>query len=130
MDSSAVIAAFGALAHGTRLNVFRLLIKREPEGIAPGELARLADVPPNTMSSHLAVLTRAGLIRGERHSRSIVYHANLAGLQEVALFLLQDCCDGRADICAPLVAALNPSCPPKEMYDAGQDLQCSLSLHR
>ena len=125
MDSSAVIAAFGALAQGTRLNVFRLLIKREPEGIAAGELARLADVPPNTMSSHLAVLTRAG-----RHSRSIVYHANLAGLQEVALFLLQDCCDGRADICAPLVAALNPSCPPKEMYDAGQDLQCSLSLHR
>jgi len=62
------------------------------------------------MSSHLAVLTRAGLIRGERHSRSIVYHANLAGYPEVALFLLQDCChQRRADVCAPLMAALNPS---------------------
>jgi ArsR family transcriptional regulator, arsenate/arsenite/antimonite-responsive transcriptional repressor len=117
MESNDAIAAFSALAQGTRMTVFRLLLKREPEGIAAGELARLADVPPNTMSSHLAVLARAGLIRGERRSRSIVYHANLAGFQEVALFLLQDCCNGRADVCAPLMAALNPPCAPKEMAD-------------
>ena len=79
-----------------------------------GELARLIEVPQNTMSAHLAILARAGLIVGERHSRSIVYRANLDRFREVALFLLKDCCGGRADLCAPLIADLTPCRPPKE----------------
>jgi ArsR family transcriptional regulator len=103
MDNREAIAALAALAQTTRLDTFRLLVKREPEGIPAGELARLMTVPQNTMSAHLAILARAGLVIGERHSRSIIYRADLSRFREVALFLLKDCCGGRPDICAPLV---------------------------
>src|ERR1700730_14126291 len=106
MDNTEAIAALAALAQTTRLDTFRLLVKREPEGIPAGELARLMAVPQNTMSAHLAILARAGLVIGERHSRSIIYLADLSQFREVALFLLKDCCGGRPDICAPLVADL------------------------
>jgi len=114
MESESSISVLAALAQDTRLETFRLLVRREPEGVPAGELARLLDVPQNTMSAHLSVLARAGLVRGERHSRSIVYHAELARLRELVLFLLKDCCDGRPDICAPVIADLIPCCPPKE----------------
>lgn len=118
MESTDVILALSALAQQTRLDVFQRLVKHEPEGIAAGELARLAAVPQNTMSSHLAVLQRAGLITATRHSRSIVYRANLVAFQEVALFLLQDCCGGRPEICAPLIESLTPCCPPRNQKAA------------
>ena len=108
MDNLETVAAFAALAQATRLDTFRLLVSREPDGVPAGELARLVEVPQNTMSAHLAVLAHAGLVKGERQSRSIIYRANLARFHEVALFLLKDCCGGRPDICAPLVADLTP----------------------
>ena len=114
MDSQEAIAALSALAQPTRLDTFRLLVSREPEGVAAGELARLIDVPQNTMSTHLAILARAGLVRGERHSRSIIYRADLERFREVTLFLLKDCCGGRSEVCAPLIADLMPCCPPGE----------------
>ena len=84
MESEEAILALAALAQGTRLDVFRRLVKHEPEGIAAGELARLLEVPQNTMSSHLAVLARAGLVAAERHSRSIIYRADLKAFQAVS----------------------------------------------
>jgi ArsR family transcriptional regulator, arsenate/arsenite/antimonite-responsive transcriptional repressor len=114
MDDIEVIAALTALAQPTRLETFRRLVAREPTGVPAGELARLIEVPQNTMSAHLAILARARLIVGERHSRSIVYRANLDRFREVALFLLKDCCGGRPDLCAPLIADLTPFCPPGE----------------
>jgi ArsR family transcriptional regulator, arsenate/arsenite/antimonite-responsive transcriptional repressor len=113
MDNMEAIAALAALAQPTRLDTFRLLVKKEPEGVPAGELARLMAVPQNTMSAHLAILARAGLVIGERHSRSIIYRANLARFREVALFLRKDCCGGRPDICAPIIADLTPCCPVK-----------------
>ncbi len=112
MDDAQVIAALAALAQPTRLNTFRLLVAHEPEGIPAGELARLAEVPQNTMSAHLAVLARAGLITGERQSRSIIYRADLQQFRDVTLFLLKDCCGGKPEICASLIADLTPCCPP------------------
>lgn len=111
MDNSQVIAAMAALAQPTRLDTFKLLVNREPDGVPVGELARLIDVPQNTMSAHLAILTRAGLITGERRSRSIIYRANLEGFRSVIAFLLKDCCGGRADLCQPLIDELVPCCP-------------------
>lgn len=73
-----------------------------------GELASRLSVPQNTLSAHLSVLSRAGLVAGERRSRFIIYRADIARLQEMMLFLLKDCCGGKADICAPLVANLTP----------------------
>lgn len=114
MESSEAIIALAALAQPTRLDVFRLLMRREPDGVPAGEIARLMAAPANTMSAHLAVLARAGLARGERHSRSIVYRANLARFREVVTFLLRDCCDGRPEVCAPLIADLISPCSSKE----------------
>ncbi len=114
MDNIEAIAALAALAQQTRLDVFRLLVAREPEGVPAGELARLVEAPQNTVSTHLAILARARLIVGERRSRSIIYRADLARFREIALYLLKDCCGGRADLCAPLIADLTPCCPPKE----------------
>ncbi len=111
MEQTNAILALSALAQETRLDVFRLLVSREPEGVPAGELARLAKVPQNTMSAHLAVLARAGLVRGERHSRSIIYHAELERLRGLVSFLVQDCCGGRPEVCAPLLANLIPCCP-------------------
>lgn len=103
-----VIAALAALAQPTRLETFRLLVKHEPEGVSAGALARLIDVPQNTMSAHLGVLSRTGLITGERRSRSIVYRASLSRFRHLMLFLVKDCCGGRSELCGPLVADLTP----------------------
>jgi DNA-binding transcriptional ArsR family regulator len=114
MESEDVILALAALAQSTRLHVFRLLVKHEPDGLPAGDIARHLAVPHNTMSSHLGILARAGLVRSERRSRSIIYRADLACFREVATFLLQDCCGGHPEVCTPLVDVLTPCCPPKE----------------
>ncbi len=113
MESENAILALAALAQSTRLDVFRLLVKHAPNGLPAGDVARALAVPQNTMSSHLAILSRAGLVSARRFSRSIVYRADLAHLQAVMLFLLRDCCDGRPEICAPLIESLTPCCQPK-----------------
>jgi ArsR family transcriptional regulator, arsenate/arsenite/antimonite-responsive transcriptional repressor len=118
MNNESTILAFAALAQPTRLDAFRLLVKHEPEGIAAGELARLLEVPQNTLSAHLNILSHAGLVRGERQSRSIIYRADLERLREVTLYLVKDCCGGRPELCAPLIAELTPCCPPKKKSKA------------
>ncbi|KKB80377.1 ArsR family transcriptional regulator [Devosia soli] len=112
MESLDAIEVFAALSQSTRLETFRLLIKHEPDGLPAGEIARQLGVPQNTMSSHLAILSRAGLVEAERHSRSIVYRAVIDRVREIASFLVQDCCDGRPELCAPLVAEFTPCCSP------------------
>ena len=113
MEETLALAALAALAQATRLQTFRLLVAREPDGVPAGELAREIGVPANTMSAHLSILANAGLVIGERLGRSIVYRADLARFSDVVLFLLKDCCGGRPDVCAPLIADLVPCCPPK-----------------
>jgi ArsR family transcriptional regulator, arsenate/arsenite/antimonite-responsive transcriptional repressor len=113
MESEQAILALAALAQSTRLDVFRLLTKHEPEGLAAGDIAKALAVPQNTMSSHLGILSRAGLVTAQRFSRSIVYRADLKAFQAIVLFMLRDCCDGRAEICAPVIESLKPCCPPK-----------------
>jgi ArsR family transcriptional regulator len=115
MESDNAILAFAALAQETRLNVLRLLLKHELNGLPAGKIARRVDVPHNTMSTHLAILTRAGLIEAERQSRSIIYRARLDAVRSLAGFLVKDCCGGRTEICAALIADLSPCCPPQEI---------------
>ncbi|SDP48662.1 DNA-binding transcriptional regulator, ArsR family [Phyllobacterium sp. YR620] len=118
MDQYATIEAFAALAQPTRLDAFKLIVTREPEGIAAGEISRLLSVPQNTMSSHLAVLSRAGLISSQRQSRSIIYRADFESLRGAINFLLKDCCAGHPSICAPLLSDIVPCCPPSEQINA------------
>lgn len=113
METESAILGLAALAQSTRLDVFRLLVKREPQGLPAGEVAKALAVPQNTMSAHLAVLSRAGLVTARRIGRSIVYRADLARFQAVMSFLVNDCCDGRPEVCAPLIESITPCCPPK-----------------
>ncbi len=115
MESDQAISAFAALAQPTRLDVFRLLMEHEPDGLPAGEIARQMNVPHNTMSTHLAILTRAGLIEAERQSRSIIYRAKLEAVRALTGFLVKDCCGGRPEICTPLIADLSPCCPPQKI---------------
>jgi len=112
MESNDAILALAALAQSTRLDVFRLLVKHEPEGLAAGDIARALAVPQNTMSSHLSILLRAGLVSAQRCSRSIIYRADLERLQRVMLYMLEDCCGGRPEICAPVIKSLTACRPP------------------
>jgi|SRR5215203_4623325 ArsR family transcriptional regulator len=114
MESKMAILALSALAQETRLDVFRLLVKHEPGGLPAGDIAKELAVPHNTLSSHLSILARADLVSSERRSRSIVYRANLATFESVALFLLKDCCGGKRELCASLIESLKPCCLPKE----------------
>lgn len=110
MKQDLAIEAFSALSQPTRLEAFRLLVKQEPDGLPAGEIARRLDVPHNTMSTHLAILTRAGLISVERHSRSMIYRVELAAVRKLVMFLLKDCCNGQPELCAPLIDEIFKSC--------------------
>ena len=100
MDDTDALLAFAALSQSTRLDVFRLLMAAEPTGLPAGEVARRLAVPQNTMSTHLAVLARAGLIGSERRSRSIIYRARVERVRTLVDFLMHDCCGGNPQICA------------------------------
>ncbi|AAZ18805.1 transcriptional regulator, ArsR family [Psychrobacter arcticus 273-4] len=114
MEITHAITSFAALSQDTRLKAFRLLVSHEPKGLAAGEIARQLSVPHNTMSTHLAVLARAGWVISERQSRQIIYRASLSHMQSVIEFLLQDCCAGNAELCAALVDNLN-GCPTDQL---------------
>jgi ArsR family transcriptional regulator len=113
MEIEDAVLSLAALSQSTRLEAFRTLVRHEPDGLAAGDLARLLAVPQNTLSAHLAILTRARLVTSERHSRSIVYRANLAEFRNIAVFLLRDCCGGRPEVCEPVVESLQACCAPK-----------------
>jgi arsenate reductase len=111
IDNTFAIEALMALAQATRLDAFRRLIRVHPDEIAAGEIARACKVPHNTMSAHLAVLTRARLVSVRREGRMMHYGADLDGFRALIGFLMRDCCNDRAEICAPLVAELNCHAP-------------------
>jgi ArsR family transcriptional regulator, arsenate/arsenite/antimonite-responsive transcriptional repressor len=110
MELSRAIAALSALSQESRLKVFRLLVKSGPVGLQAGEIARRLKVPPNTMSSHLAILSRAGLVTSRRKSRSIFYALDLEGTRELLSFLVEDCCRGKPEVCRPLIASALAEC--------------------
>ena len=115
MNTEQAVEALSALAHRSRLAVFRLLVRAGPEGMAAGEIARETGAFPNTLSTHLTILDHAGLIRSRRDGRSIIYSAAYDGMRDLLGFLMDDCCAGRPEICAPLVeSARNAACCPTD----------------
>ncbi len=100
------VDALGALSHDTRLAVFRMLVKAGPGGLVAGAIAQSANVPPSTMSHHLATLERAGLVQSERESRLIHYRADYASMRRLLAFLMQDCCQGAPEMCADILGEL------------------------
>lgn len=110
MDDFAALEVLASLSQASRLDAFKLLVRHAPKGLPAGEVARLLDVPQNTMSSHLGILQRAGLVQAKREGRSIICHANLDCLRALMMFLVRDCCGATKDITRPLVAELALSC--------------------
>lgn len=104
MEGKVAVDAFSALAHEGRLAAFRLLVWAGDAGLPAGELARLLDVPANTLSTNLGILSRAGLVSSRREGRSVVYAADYDGMSGLITFLMKDCCQGRAEVCAPVGA--------------------------
>ncbi|MBT3430235.1 MAG: helix-turn-helix transcriptional regulator [Proteobacteria bacterium] len=110
MDTLSAVDALSALAQASRLRIFRLLVKHSPAGLAAGKIADDLGVRHNTLSSHVAILTRAGLLKAERNGRSIIYRVDPKGIQSLLSYLVEDCCDGQPELCTPLGATQkNPS---------------------
>jgi ArsR family transcriptional regulator len=101
MKKSTAVAALGALAQETRLEVFRLLVQKGPDGLAAGEIGDRLGLPSPTLSFHLNQLRFAGLVTSRRASRSIIYSANFKAMTGLLAYLTENCCGGRPEICAP-----------------------------
>ena len=102
MESNTVIKRLSALAQDSRLAVFRLLIKVGREGVPAGDIARALEITPNTLSAQLTILANADLVTSRRDGRSIIYAANYDGMSELLLYMMDDCCQGRPEVCGPL----------------------------
>ena len=99
METSRAIEALAALAQDTRLKVFRLLVEAGPEGLAAGRIGEQLDLPPATLSFHLAQLARAGLAQSRQDGRFVIYSADFRNMNELVGYLTDNCCGGRS--CAP-----------------------------
>jgi len=94
-----IVDALAALAHETRLKVYRLLVEAGPEGIAAGAIGEKFELPPATLSFHLAHLARAGLVRSRQDGRFVIYSADFQNMNQLVGYLTENCCGGRA--CTP-----------------------------
>lgn len=92
MKSDDAVIALGALAHESRLAIFRMLVKRGPDGFTPGDLLARIDVPAPTLSFHLRELQRAGLVQSRREGRFLNYSASFARMRTLMSFLTEKCC--------------------------------------
>lgn len=106
MDQDNAITAFAALAHPTRLAVFQLLVRCAPDGVPALNIADQLNAKPSTLSGHLAILKRAGLLSSTRHQREIRYAADLSAINQLIGFLLSDCCGGRISHCQDILTLL------------------------
>lgn len=99
MEIEEAAKAFAAIAHPTRLSIFRLLVARAPEPVPAGEIATATGVAPSTLSFHLAQLEQAGLVFGRRRQRQVLYAVSVEGVRRLIGFLADDCCQGRPEMC-------------------------------
>jgi len=110
MDIKQATEALSALAQESRLAAFRLLVRAGSPGLAAGDIAAALGIPHNTLSTHLAILTRAGLLRSRRDSRSVIYSIDFDGTRALLGFLVEDCCQGAPEVCRPALDAVLPGC--------------------
>lgn len=106
MEQNTAIEAFAALAQSSRMAIFRLLVRAGPDGLQVGEISRRLDIVTSTLSGHLSILRRAGLLVATRHQREIHYSAHLKAVNDLVGFLLADCCEGRQENCSEIMSLL------------------------
>lgn len=110
METKVALSQLSALAQENRLAVFRLLVKAGHDGLPAGDIACALNVPPNTLSAQLNILSQSGLVTGQRQGRSIIYSANVDAVSGLIVFLMEDCCEGRTDVCAPVLEMARSAC--------------------
>ena len=107
MKQTDAIEAFAALAQPSRMTIFRLLVRVGPKGLQVNEIARRLNIVASTLSGHLAILKRAGLLTATRHQREIHYAANMDAINKMVGFLLSDCCEGQTENCSEILYLLD-----------------------
>ena len=114
MDSSQTVQALGALAHETRLALYRMLVERGPDGLPAGVIAERLGLPPSSLTFHVQHLHRAGLVTQRRVGRQLLYAADFAAMNDLVFYLTENCCgrDAAAQICSP-------ACAPAATRDRG-----------
>lgn len=119
MKKPKALAALASLAQESRLDVFRTLVQNGPEGMPAGEIGARLGVPSPTLSFHLNHLRHAGLVACRRDSRSIIYRADYKTMNDLVSYLMENCCRGQADQCAPA------ACKPSRQIDLEQKLRAA-----
>ena len=114
MKDRDAVAALSALAHDSRLQIFRLLVRRVPDGLPAGEIATRIGVSPSNVSFHLNTLEHAGLCAARRDKQRIIYSLNLDTTRSLLSFLTEDCCQGQPSICGDLFRGAGPGTGEKE----------------
>ena len=116
MEPKVAVQSLSALGHERRLEVFRLLVDAEQNGMKPAAmLAKLnsssnaTKLPASSLSSHLSILKDASLITSERMSREILYRVDMDHMQRLVQFLIADCCGGQPGLGQPMIAKFIPS---------------------
>jgi ArsR family transcriptional regulator, arsenate/arsenite/antimonite-responsive transcriptional repressor len=107
MEQDDAIEAFAALAQPSRMTIFRLLVRAGPKGLQVGEISRRLGIVTSTLSGHLSILKRAGLLQATRHQREIHYAAHLTAINDLIGFLLADCCEGQSENCSEILSLLD-----------------------
>lgn len=102
MEAGEAIGALGALAHAARLELYRLLVQRGPDGLSAGAIAQALHVPPSSLTFHLQQLQRAGLITQRRVGRQLFYATDFARMNALLAYLSENCCGRGAAVCAPV----------------------------
>lgn len=109
MTESEAVDAFGALAHATRLRIFKALVAAGPIGLAAGRVSMMLDVSPSNLSAHLSALTSAKLIKVRPEGRSRIYSVDLHHSSDLIRFIVEDCCQNRPEVCGIIIDAVAPA---------------------
>ena len=94
METTQALQSLSALAQESRLSIFRLLVQAGPAGMPAGAIGEALELPPATLSFHLAGLTRARLARSRQEGRFVIYSADYAAMNALVGFLTENCCQG------------------------------------
>ena len=108
MEKMDAVAALAALAQENRLDVYRLLVRVGPDGMAAGEVATALGIAPNTLSFNFDRLRHAGHVSVARQGRSLIYAARYGTMSSLLGYLTENCCAGKTELCAPATCT-----PPK-----------------
>jgi ArsR family transcriptional regulator len=113
METRSAVTALAALAQESRLDVFRLLVQKGPEGLAAGKIGEALGIPPSSLSFHMKELSYAGLVTSRQESRYVIYSANFQAMNELLAFLTENCCGGQTCGPDPLSDCTHPKETPQ-----------------